>query len=215
MSTLVYHFDLPRRFPVLEPDSDTKTPAIIERAEDEKGGFLRIVCERLQPDDTGEVVVVLALPLLGIAGQVERLDLDVLGDSSGTHIFLEAIDQRGVQFAYSFGETDFSGWRTRHADANQSIEHRSACEGCLPGTVGPLEPRKLVLKGGASGTHPTPRSVPGTHPTRRDASGTHSARRGTLGTHPAGFTHTGVGFDIGIRTLCGIGDVRLVPTGIA
>jgi len=200
VSTLIHHFDLPQRFPVLEPDSKTKSPPIVERAEDEKGSFLRIICERLQSDDVGEAIVVLALPLLGVAGKVERFDLDVLGDSSGTRVYLEVTDQRGLELLYSFGETDFSDWRTCRADANQPIEHRSASEDHMPKIVEPLEPRKLVLKReGASGTHLTSNA---------------SAKRPTVsGTHPAGLAC--VVFDIGIRTLSGVGDVRLVPTGIA
>ena len=119
--TLLYAFDDTESFPLLKSYTTARGPVIIHVARDDDHTFLRISVTR-QHDDPPRITVVLALPLLAVDGRPEEFLLDVLGDSSGCELLIDAGDAQGRGFAYSFGSADFSGWRTCRTDVQSPSE---------------------------------------------------------------------------------------------
>ena len=106
---------------------------------------LRVALQR-HVDDTKEVKVVFALPLIAVDGLVEEFLLDIVGDASGCELFLEAGDARGWGFAYSFGRVDLKGECTCSTDAQRPGEYWGARkEEGTPGIVPPVQPYRLTI----------------------------------------------------------------------
>jgi hypothetical protein len=176
MSTLLHRFDSTDRFPLLESWTTTRSPVTLrvdrggirEGQTDTGGGgladaqpddppvaggrspFLRIALRRAD-DDPPEMIAVIALPLLAIDGNPTQLQLDVLGDASGCHLFIEAGDAVGAGFAYDLGSVDFVGWQTCRAEVARPAECWAAPGGGAPSVfTPPLQPYRLGLTAGAS-----------------------------------------------------------------
>lgn len=120
LATVLYRFDDAARFPVFESHTTAKGPVEIHADRDEAGDFLRITYQR-QAANSGEVTIVLALPIVAVDGRPRKLLLDVLGDAGGCRLHLEGLDARGSLLVLSFGLVDFAGWRTLRADASQFV----------------------------------------------------------------------------------------------
>ncbi len=145
MSTLLYRFDDTYAFPLLKSETTARGAVTVRVERGADDAFLRVALQR-QSSDAPEVAVVIGLPLLAIDGSPQRLLLDVLGDTSGCHLFLEAGDARGWGLAYSFGTIDFSGWHRPSVDVQEPCEYWGTCkaEG-THGVVPPLQPYRLRL----------------------------------------------------------------------
>lgn len=120
LATVLYRFNDAARFPVFESHTIARGPIAIQADRDEVGGFLRINYQR-QEADLDEITIALALPLVGVNGRLRKLLLDVFGDSSGCHLYLEGMDANGNLVTLSFGLVDFDGWRTLRADASKLV----------------------------------------------------------------------------------------------
>ena len=119
---LVFSFDDLRSFPLLETYSRAEGNVRIRRVGGgEAAAHLRVGYTRVS-GDAGEVVITLGLPLVGIAGALERIMLDVVGDGSGGVLHLEASDVRGRVLNYVLGSVGFVGSGTCAADARTPAE---------------------------------------------------------------------------------------------
>ena len=120
LAKVLYRFDDAARFPVFESHTTAKGPVTVQADRDDAGDFIRIAYQRHEADPD-EVSIVLALPLVGVDGRLRKLLLDVFGDASNCHLYLEGMDARGSSLLLSFGPVDFEGWRTLGADASKLL----------------------------------------------------------------------------------------------
>ncbi|UCE60096.1 MAG: hypothetical protein JSU63_21960 [Phycisphaerales bacterium] len=127
MSLLLYKFDSADDFPVL--DSYTTARGVISsHVEDRGDGSVLRICLARHPDEVPDTVIVLALPLVAVDGEPERLELTVHGDGSRCRLSIDASDARGIGFSYSFGQVDFMGKRTCRADVCKPDEVWDECQ---------------------------------------------------------------------------------------
>jgi hypothetical protein len=129
---VLYRFDDAARFPVFESHTTAKGTVAIHVDREEVGDFLRIDYQRHEADPD-EVDIVLALPLVAVGccrsaaearaevAVKRQLLLDVFGDASCCHLYLEGMDASGSLLALSFGPVDFTGWHTLRADASKLV----------------------------------------------------------------------------------------------
>jgi len=132
LATVLYRFDDAVRFPVFESHTTAKGPVELQTDRDEAGGFLRIAYQPHEADPN-DVTVVLALPLVSVdccrsvaearaeVAVKRQLLLEVFGDGSGCHLYLEGMDGRGNLLTGGFGPVDFEGWRTLRTDASTLV----------------------------------------------------------------------------------------------
>jgi hypothetical protein len=118
LATVLYRFDDAARFPVFESHTTAKGPVTVQADRDDAGSFLRITYQP-QAAYGDEVTIVLALPIVAVDGRPQKFLLDVFGDASGCHFYLEGMDASGSPPLLSFGLVDFIGWRTLRADASK------------------------------------------------------------------------------------------------
>ncbi len=119
---LVFSFDDFRSFPLLETYSRAEGDVRIRMVGGgEAAAYLHVGYTRVS-GDAGEVVITLGLPLVGIAGALERIMLDVIGDESGCVLHLEGSDVRGRVLNYVLGSVGFVGPGTCGADARKPAE---------------------------------------------------------------------------------------------
>lgn len=143
MSTLIYRFDNPDRFPVLE-SLTTANRALVSRRGDERA-VLWVTAQR-RKEDPAEVQVVLALPPVGIDGTPERFELELLGDAGGAEIILDASDATETAYTYSFGTVTFHRAGTLATDV-QSPSHESYSDerAKTPVIVPPIQLFRLAI----------------------------------------------------------------------
>lgn len=121
MSMLLYQFDDPSLFPLLEGETTAEGPVSIDLNTDPDHVFLRFAVRR-QPEDRAEVTAVMGLPFVALDGRPENLLLEIRGDASGARVFAEAGDGAGRGYLYVFATVDFTGWRTCKVDVNKPAE---------------------------------------------------------------------------------------------
>ncbi len=150
-TTLLYRFDDPEAFPVLESETTATGPVSVRVEGHGSEAFLRIAAERSGNDPPGAKVV-LGLPPQEIAGRPERVQVTVLGDASGCEIFLEAADANGWGFAYAFEPIDFRGWRTLEVDVQRPAERFGDHDGDAATALieAPVQPSRIGIRLGQS-----------------------------------------------------------------
>lgn len=121
MSTLLYRFDDPTLFPLLECETTAEGPVSVELDANTDHAFLRLAVRR-QPEDGAEVTAVVGLPFVAVDGRPESLLLEIRGDASGCRVFAEAGDGGGRGYLYVFATVDFTGWRTCKVDVDKPTE---------------------------------------------------------------------------------------------
>ncbi len=146
-TTLLYRFDDPEAFFVLESETTATGPVNVHVEGHGSEAFLRIAAEQAENDPPGAKVV-LGLPPREIAGSPETVQLRVLGDASGCEIFLEAADANGWGFAYVFEPIDFRGWRTLEVEVQRPAErfgdHDSDAATSL--IEAPIQPSRIGIR---------------------------------------------------------------------
>jgi hypothetical protein len=144
----VYSFDDLPSFPVLETYSRVEGNVEVDlvcSGNAAAPAHLRVGYTRVS-GDAAEVVISLGLPLVGIAGALEGILLEVVGDGSGCVIHLEASDVRGRGLDYLLGPVDFVGPGTCSAEAHRPVETWGAgiCGGA-PAVTPPVQFCRLKL----------------------------------------------------------------------
>ena len=150
-TTLLYRFDDPAAFPVLESETTATGPVSVHVEGHGTETFLWIAAERAGNDPPGAKVV-LALPPREIAGSPEMVQLSVLGDASGCAVFLEAADANGWGFAYAFEPIDFRGWRTLEVEVQRPAERFGDHDSDVATSLieAPVQPSRLGIRLGPS-----------------------------------------------------------------
>lgn len=139
MSTLLYRFDDPGRFPILESQTTDRTTWRVTATEVSGEPAM---CVGWQPEDQkpSSATLCLALPRIAIDGAPVRLGLELRGDASGCRFCLDATDRRGPGFRYVLGPVSFVDKRTCWADVDRPAEY---WEGTPPDDEEILPPLQL------------------------------------------------------------------------
>lgn len=145
MDLLLYRFDDPAAFPLLETETTARGPVALSVEGHDVAACLRIQLQR-QEEDHDEIRAVIGLPMVAVGGQPKDWLLDVMGDHSGALLELEAADRRGWGFSYSFGRVDFSRQHTCRAPVQEPTEYWSQRKSDgTQGVVPPIQPFRLVV----------------------------------------------------------------------
>ncbi len=145
MHTLLYRFDRSELFPLLGEQTSARGGVEIRAGRRAGEPVLRVSLQR-HVDDTADVKVKLALPLVAVEGNPRQFLLDLVGDASGCELFLEAADRLGWGFSYSLGAVDFPAAGTLSVDVQRPREYWDARkENGTTGVVPPVQLFRLVI----------------------------------------------------------------------
>ncbi|MBU0718701.1 MAG: hypothetical protein KJ749_10670 [Planctomycetes bacterium] len=119
MAILVHRFDDRDLFPILTTFStaDVRADSRVEGRREDVG--LHLSWTR-QPSDPAEVMVAIGLPLRGIGGEVQRLDLELDGDLRSCRVILVATDSCGAEFYYHLQSSAKRGRHTWSGDGRHA-----------------------------------------------------------------------------------------------
>jgi len=144
MSMLLYRFDDPGQFPILESQTtDRKTWRVTPT--EENGEPALGVAWNAEGEKPSNATLCLALPRIAIDGAPLRLGLDLRGDGSGCCICLDATDRRGPGFRYVFGPVSFQGTRTCWADVPRPAEYWEVMPPDEADVLPPLQLHRLFV----------------------------------------------------------------------
>jgi hypothetical protein len=144
MSSVLYRFDDPADFPILDSQTTGPTEWHVAAAQDRGEPAVR-VSWRAAEGLTDDARLCLALPRIAIDGSPGHLGLSLRGDGSGVRLLLDATDARGPGFSYSLGSVLLAGVQTYWADMAHPTEY---WDGTPPGDSAvrpPVQLHRLVI----------------------------------------------------------------------
>lgn len=114
-------FDDPDKLRLL--DSYTRAMGMVAVRADSRAGepALRLIYEP-RADAVQDAELVFALPAAGVAGAVQRFELDLDGDGCGAILRLDVADAGGRGLVLDLGSADFRGRGVLSADAHEPLE---------------------------------------------------------------------------------------------
>ena len=104
----LYRFDHLTAFPLLATFTTARNPAFLRITGQGDAVGLAITLDR-HAEDPADIDLVFGLPFVAVDGQLERLELDVVGDLTGCRMCLEGTDSGGARLVYALADDARSG----------------------------------------------------------------------------------------------------------
>lgn len=145
MRVVLYRFDDPRAFPVLEGQTTARDTWRVT-VTDVTGAPAISVARRPVGETPSSATLCFALPQMAIDGAPVRLGLELHGDGSGCRFRLDATDGRGPGFGYVFRPVSVEGEQTCWADVHRPAEYWDGAPPDPPDVLPPLQLHRLVVK---------------------------------------------------------------------